>query len=81
MTIRENEPTATERLTCETIGENVRRLRREQGMRLDEAAAHAGINHVTWRNIEHGRANPTIRTLARAALALGIEVADLFSPG
>ena len=51
--------------------ENVRRLRRERGLACVDLAARSGIARATLTQLESGRGNPTIETIAALAAVLG----------
>lgn len=54
---------------------------RRRGVRARDVAARAGLNEGTlskWRNRQEP-ANPTLKTLARLAQALGTDIASLVS--
>lgn len=40
-------------------------------MTQEDAAHAAGIDYKRWQRLEQGSVNPTVKTLERAALALG----------
>lgn len=46
-------------------------------MTQEEAAHAAGIDYKRWQRLEQGTVNPTVKTLARAAEALGSSFWDL----
>lgn len=57
----------------------IKELRDERRMSQDELAQKSGISRVIISNLETGAANnPTVRTLDKIALALGVDVRDLF---
>jgi transcriptional regulator with XRE-family HTH domain len=56
----------------------VRRIRKGRGWSQERTAAEAGIDRVTLVHIETGRSSPTVETLQKLAVALGVEVADFF---
>jgi transcriptional regulator with XRE-family HTH domain len=56
----------------------VRKLRESKGMSTRVLAREAGISTETLNAIEHGRRQVQVRTLAKLARALGVEVKDLF---
>ena len=56
----------------------VRRIRKGQGWSQERTAAEAGIDRVTLIHIENGKSSPTVETLQKLAVALGVEVADFF---
>jgi len=53
------------------LGENVRRLRLERGLSVVDLAARSGIARATLTQLESGRGNPTIETIAALAAVLG----------
>lgn len=59
------------------LGENVRRLRREQGWSQTRLAAEAGLSTAMIGKLERGRGNPRVTTLAVVAMALGVMPAAL----
>ncbi len=64
---------------AETVGANVRRLRRARGLSLAELGRLAGLAKGTLTQLEAGRANPTIDTLHTLSRALGSTLGDLVS--
>jgi transcriptional regulator with XRE-family HTH domain len=59
------------------IGARVKVKRQTAGLTQEEAAAIAGIDYKRWQRLELGSVNPTVRTLARAAEALGCTIWEL----
>jgi transcriptional regulator with XRE-family HTH domain len=60
------------------VGENIRRAREAQGLRVSEVARRAGmtISGVTF--VEEGKVqNPSVDTVLRIARALGVDAGDL----
>lgn len=54
------------------------RLRMARGVTQEELAEAVGISIATYRRIERGQtANPPLRYLTNAALALGVELDDV----
>ncbi|MFA4928686.1 MAG: helix-turn-helix transcriptional regulator, partial [Patulibacter sp.] len=62
---------------AQTVGANVRRLRRNRGLSLVELGQHASIAKGTLTQLEAGRGNPTIETIQALGRALGVTVAEL----
>ena len=62
------------------IGQAIRRLRREKGMRQRQLAAAAGLSHSGLQKIEYGDAEPSMSALLRISSALGVDPAVLFDP-
>ena len=59
---------------AETIGEQVRRLRKEKGLTQEELASRIGTRQPIVARLEAGAHVPTWRTLDRVAKALGARV-------
>lgn len=55
------------------LGENIRRLRKENGLSQQEAALMAGITSSYWGYIERGCKNLSLDTLEKIAEVLGVE--------
>jgi transcriptional regulator with XRE-family HTH domain len=62
---------------AEFVGERMKEARRKYTMTHDELAARTGIDSSNIRSYESGRAMPSIHTLMRIALALGVQPGDL----
>jgi transcriptional regulator with XRE-family HTH domain len=62
------------------IGRRVRVARVQAGLTQEEAASAAGIDWRRWQRIENGTVNPTVRTLARVASAVGLIFWTLLAP-
>ncbi len=57
--------------------EKIRELRVSRGMTTRAFAREAGISTETLNAIEHGRRQPSMRTLEKVAEALGVDARDL----
>lgn len=55
-----------------TVSENIKRLRREQGMSMEELAKESGVSKSMLAQLERGDGNPTLSTLWK--LANGMKV-------
>ena len=53
------------------IGARIAAARGAAQLTQEAAAAQAGIDYKRWQQLEAGRANVTIKTLCRVAVALG----------
>jgi transcriptional regulator with XRE-family HTH domain len=62
---------------AQTVGANVRRLRRNRGLSLVELGQHASVAKGTLTQLEAGRGNPTLETIQALGRALGVAVSDL----
>ena len=67
--------------TAEALARNLRRLRRERRLTLDQLARRAGISRSMLIQIEQQRVNPTLATLVRLAQALDVGLAELVELG
>ncbi len=56
----------------------VKEVCKEKGVQMQELAEKLGINRITLTASLKG--NPTIGTLEKIAIALGVEVSELFAP-
>lgn len=59
------------------VGNNLKRLRAEQGLSLDSLARTSGVSKSRLGQIERGEANPSISTLWQIASALKVEFTAL----
>lgn len=67
--------------TADALARNLRRLRNERGLTLDELARRAGISRSMLIQVEQKRVNPTLATLVRLAQALDVGLAELVELG
>ena len=65
--------------TKSTVGQNVRRLRKERDLLQEELAGRAGVSDQTIRNVEAGRYNTKLETLSKIAAALNVPLGDLLT--
>lgn len=61
----------------DTLGQNVRRLRRARNLSQEELAFEAEIDRTYVSQIERGVINPSLHVLWRVATTLKSDVADL----
>lgn len=62
---------------AEAVRRNVRELRQSRHLTLEALASRAGISKGMVVQIEQGRTNPSLTTLARLAYALGVSLPRL----
>ncbi len=67
--------------TADALARNLRRVRGERGLTLDDLARRAGVSRSMLIQIEQKRVNPTLATLVRLAQALDIGLAELVELG
>lgn len=60
------------------LGLNLRRIRTDQNLTLEQAAEKTGIHGNHLQRIETGRANVTVTTLVALADTYGVTVRELF---
>jgi len=53
-------------------------LRTARGLSIRKLAEEAGVSTETVYSLEHGRRQPSVRTLGKIARALGVEAKDFF---
>ena len=60
------------------VGRNVKKFRRSSRLSQEVLAGRCGIYRTYLSRIEAGSANPTLLVLHALAVALGVDVCDLF---
>ena len=60
------------------LGLRIRSLRESQEVSLRKFALMVGVDYSYLSNVERGKANVSIDTLAKIADGLGVELRDLF---
>jgi transcriptional regulator with XRE-family HTH domain len=61
------------------FGERIRELRMIRGLSQEELAFKAGVHRTYLGGIERGERNPSLRNILAIAVALGVELPELFS--
>ena len=56
------------------VGDNIRRIREEQGLSQEELAELAGVHRVSLARYETGKVDPGTQQIGRIADALGVSV-------
>jgi transcriptional regulator with XRE-family HTH domain len=59
------------------FGDRIRARRLKLGLSQEALALHSGINRTYIGSLEAGDRNPSLENIARLAVALGIDAADL----
>jgi transcriptional regulator with XRE-family HTH domain len=67
------------RQTRETLGRVVRLRRRELGLNQEELAARADVDQAYISHVEGARRNVSIDNLVKIAVALELDVGELFA--
>jgi len=61
-----------------TIGENIKKLRKRQGLTQDDFVKKTGLKYSTFAKIEGGFVKkPGVQMVAAIAKALGVSIEDL----
>lgn len=61
------------------IGDNIRKIRQEKGLRLQDLARITGISISFLSNTERGKVNPSIDTLSKISRALDTSLVEITS--
>ena len=59
------------------LGKNLKRIRTEKGISQGDIARALDVGRSFITNIENGKTNPTLATIAKIAEAVGISVGEL----
>ena len=61
-----------------TLGKRIRELRLRTGWSQEKFAAAAGLDRTYYAGIERGERNPSVKQLAKIAVALDVPIGTLF---
>jgi transcriptional regulator with XRE-family HTH domain len=59
------------------LAENLKRIRAEKGISQGDIVKSTGIDKAMISNIENGKTNPTLATIAKLAKAIGVSIGEL----
>jgi len=59
------------------LGKNLKRIRTAKGITQGDIVRKLGMGRGFISNIENGKANPTLSTIAKLAEAIGVSVGEL----
>ncbi len=59
------------------LGKNLKRIRTEKGMTQGDIVRALGVSRSFVSNVENGKTNPTLATIAKLAKALGVPTEEL----
>lgn len=62
---------------AEKLGKNLKRIRIERGISQGDIVRSLGVSRGFISNIENGKTNPTLTTIARLAKAVGVSIDEL----
>ncbi len=60
------------------LGKRIRALRLRTGLSQERFAARAGLDRTYYAGIERGERNPSVKQLAKIAVALDVRIGALF---
>ena len=60
------------------LGLAIRQVRRKRRISQEALAKRARLNRSYLTGVETGKRNPTLQTISRLAVALGVPIADFF---
>ena len=66
-----------ERRLRRTLARNVLDLRTKRGLTVEEVAHTASMHWRHWQKVEAAEVSPTLRTMVKLAISLGVEPAEL----
>lgn len=66
-----------DREALKTFGENLRKIRKEKGLKLDDVSAYSGIDTSDIAKIERGEINFAFSTLCKLAIGLNTKLSTL----
>jgi len=62
---------------AQRLGKNLKRIRDGKGISQGDIVKASGIDKAMISNIENGKTNPTLATIAKLAKAIGVSVGEL----
>ncbi|OGE83808.1 MAG: DNA-binding protein [Candidatus Doudnabacteria bacterium RIFCSPHIGHO2_02_FULL_43_13b] len=62
---------------AQRLGENLKRIRKEKGISQGDIVRKLGMPKSFVSNIENGKTNPTLATIAKMAKAVGVSINEL----
>lgn len=62
---------------AQKLGENLKRIRTEKGISQGDIMRTLGMPKSFISNIENGKTNPTLSTIAKLAKALSVKIEEL----
>lgn len=62
---------------AQKLGRNLKRIRKEKGISQGDIVRSLGMDRAFISNIENGKTNPTLATIAKLAKAVGVSINEL----
>jgi transcriptional regulator with XRE-family HTH domain len=60
------------------IGSNIKRIREDRGLSQRDVITSIGMEAAQYNRIEKGKTNPSVTTIEKIAVALGVKTYELF---
>lgn len=67
-----------EKRYLDSLAKRIAELRKAKGFTQEKLATEADIDRVALANIETGKRRPTVTTIYRISMALGVRVEEVF---
>lgn len=74
-------PAVNEAVVSTLVGKNLRRLRKQHRLSLEELARQSGVSRAMLGQVEQGKSIPSIKTLWQVAQAFGVSVSWFLESG
>ncbi|RTL33559.1 MAG: XRE family transcriptional regulator [Burkholderiales bacterium] len=74
-------PAVNEEAVSGLVGKNLRRLRKQHRLSLEELARQSGVSRAMLGQVEQGKSIPSIKTLWQVAQAFGVSVSWFLESG
>ncbi|OOE11828.1 transcriptional regulator [Stutzerimonas degradans] len=65
--------------TCKAFGQRLRDVRLSVGISQEDLASRADLDRTYVSGCERGKRNPSLKTIAKLAKALNINIMDFFN--
>jgi XRE family transcriptional regulator, regulator of sulfur utilization len=62
---------------AQKLGKNLKRIRTQKGISQGDIVRSLGMDRAFISNIENGKTNPTLATIAKLAKAISVPIEDL----
>lgn len=72
--VQSAQPSVDEQAVCERVAENLRHLRKQHRLSLEELSRQSGVSRAMLGQVEQGKSVPSIRILWQISQALGVTV-------
>ena len=63
-----------------SIGENIKKIRKDKGLQQKQVALEIGLDQSNYNKIENGKREPSVEVLNKLANLFGVTVDDILNP-